>query len=382
MEVELSDATGESKKPNSQDTISFNVKFSGRSIPVSLSPDSTIKDLKSFLQPVTNVLPRGQKLIFKGKLLADNMTLKASNMTNGSKLMLMASQGLHQGDGPILKEARPVPVSRRVDNIDKKVVENKQHFLDKNRLDRWKATGVIALSDSNLKAIPDEVWACGSFARILDFSNNSIRVVPAQIDCFSGVQKLFLNANDILDESISWEGLRSLKRLTVLSMNQNHLTTLPPELGSLTSLRQLHVSNNKLCSLPSEIGLLTELEVLTANNNRISTIAGCIGNCSSLIEVDLSSNLLSELPETFSKLINLKALHLSNNGLKSLPSQLFKMCLQLSTLDLHNTEITIDLLRQFEGWNTFDERRCLKHQKQLDFRVDSSAKFDEGADKD
>lgn len=36
---------------------------------------------------------------------------------------------------------------------------------------------------------------------------------------------------------------------------------------------------------------------------------------------------------------------------------------------------------QFEGWESFDERRRLKHQKQLDFRVDGSGEFDEGADK-
>lgn len=41
-----------------------------------------------------------------------------------------------------------------------------------------------------------------------------------------------------------------------------------------------------------------------------------------------------------------QALHLSNNGLKSLPCMLFATCIQLSTLDLHNTEITVDVLRQ------------------------------------
>lgn len=47
-------------------TIAITVKFSGGLIPISVSPDSTIKHLKSLLQPLTNVLPRGQKLIFKG----------------------------------------------------------------------------------------------------------------------------------------------------------------------------------------------------------------------------------------------------------------------------------------------------------------------------
>ncbi|XP_022732094.1 LRR repeats and ubiquitin-like domain-containing protein At2g30105 isoform X2 [Durio zibethinus] len=364
----------------SSENINIIVKFSGRSIPVSVAKDSTIKDLKSHLQPLTNVLPRGQKLIFKGKLLVDAMTLKESEVMNGAKLMLIASQGLHQGGGPILKEAQTRPISRTV--IDYKKSDARTEItMDKNRLERWKATGVIALADCNLKAIPDEVWDCGSSARVLDVNNNSIQDVPSKISSLNSIQKLFLNANGISDEAIHWEGLTSMKYLTVLSINQNHLTALPSALGFLTSLRQLHVANNKLTTLPNEIGILAQLEVLKANNNRITTIPACIGECNSLSEVDLSANLLSELPETVGNLHNLKALYLSNNGLTCLPCTLFKECLQLATLDLHNTEITMDVLRQFEGWEDFDKRRRSKHQKQLDFRVVSSAAFDEGADK-
>ncbi|XVF46210.1 hypothetical protein PTKIN_Ptkin03bG0009000 [Pterospermum kingtungense] len=360
--------------------INITVKFSGRSIPVSIANNSTIKDLKSHLQTLTNVLPRGQKLIFKGKLLVDAMTLKESEVMNGAKLMLMASQGLHQGGGPILKEAQTRPISR-TQNDYKKPDARIEISMDKNCLERWKATGVVALADCNLKAIPDEVWDCGSSARVLDVNNNSIRDVPSKISCLNSIQKLFLNANGISDEAIHWEGLTSLKHLTVLSISHNNLTSLPSAIGSLTSLRQLFVAYNRLTSLPNEIRFLTQLEVLKVNNNRITTVPACIGECKSLIEVELSANLLSELPETFGNLLNLKALYLSNNGLKCLPSTLFMECLQLSTLDLHNTEITMDALRQIEGWEDFDERRRSKHQKQLDFRVTSSAAFDEGADK-
>lgn len=290
----------------------------------------------------------------------------------------MASQGLHQGDGPVLKKAQVVPRSR--DSHSGSSNEWKKIPV-KNRLERWKATGVVALSECNLEAIPDEVWVCGSSARVLDFNHNSIKNVPVEIAGLTGLEKLFINANEIVDESIKWEGLTTLKYLTVLSLNNNNLTTFPPALGSLTSLRELHVSNNKLGGFPNEIGQLTQLEVLRANNNRISIISESIGNCHSLVEVDFSSNFLSELPETFSGLSNLKALYLTNNAMKSLPSKLFKNCLQLSTLDLHDTEITIDLLRQFEGWDNFDERRRSKHQKQIDFRVGVSRDFDEGADK-
>lgn len=307
------------------------------------------------------------------------MTLTASKLTNGSKLMLVASQCLYQGDGPVLKKAQVVPKSRKDGHSGSS--NDMKKIPVKNRMERWKATGVVALSECNLEAIPDEVWVCGSSARVLDCNKNSIKNIPNEIARLTSLEKLFINANEIVDESIRWEGLTTLKYLTVLSLNHNNLTTLSSALGSLTSLRELHVSNNKLSGLPNEIGHLTQLEVLRANNNRISIVSDSTGNCHSLVEVDFSSNFLSELPETFSSLSNLKALYLGNNGMKSLPSKLFKTCLQLSTLDLHNTEITIDLLRQFEGWDNFDERRRSKHQKQIDFRVGVSRDFDEGADK-
>ncbi|KAK8601423.1 hypothetical protein V6N13_058866 [Hibiscus sabdariffa] len=338
--------------------INITVKFRGRSIPVSISKDSTTKQLKSLLQPLTDVLPQDQKIISKGKRLVDAMTLKELEVVNGAKLLLVPSQDLQKGGGPILKEAI---------------------IMDKSRLEQWKASGVIALADCNLKAIPDEVWNCGSSATVLDVNDNSIQNVPNKISCLNSIQKLLLNANGISDKAIQWEGLASLKYLTVLSITHNQLTTLPPALGSLTSLRELHVANNKLTTLPNEIGLLTQLEVLKADYNRITTIPACIEECGSLVEVDLSGNLLSELPDTFGNLHNLKALHLSNNGLKSLPCTLLKHCLQLVTLDLHNTEITMDVLRQ-GGKTSMNADAQGVRSSQLDSRV-SSAAFDEGADR-
>ncbi|XP_057548889.1 plant intracellular Ras-group-related LRR protein 8 isoform X2 [Amaranthus tricolor] len=367
------------KHVNSEELVKLQIKFGGQTIPLSMNLNSTIADLKLLLKSSTNVLPRGQKLIHK----EDSKTLKASNITNGSKIMLMASQGLHQGEGPKIKNA---PVVSNYQKIVEKINKDKVKFgapvaVNKTRIERWKIIGVIGLSESQLKAIPDEVWDCGSSARVLDLSKNSISEISVKISCMKNLQKLILNANDISDDSISWQGLNELKGLTYLCLSQNCLTNLPAALGALTSLEQLLVAGNKLESLPIEFGQLTKLQILKVNNNRISTLPSCIGDCSALIEVDISSNLLVELPETFGNLQNLKALHLSNNGLKSLPSTLFKKCVKLSTLDLHETEITMDMLREVEGWEEFDERRRLKYQKQLDFRAGGSAAFDEGADK-
>lgn len=57
--------------PDPSSTITVQVKFGGRAIGLPVSPDSTVRELKSLLQPITNVLPRGQKLICKGSLLSN-----------------------------------------------------------------------------------------------------------------------------------------------------------------------------------------------------------------------------------------------------------------------------------------------------------------------
>ncbi|XP_042391763.1 plant intracellular Ras-group-related LRR protein 8-like isoform X1 [Zingiber officinale] len=328
-------------------TMTVHVKFTGRTLPVSLQEDATVNELKSLLQPLTNVLPRGQTLIFKGRVLTDKMSLKSVPVSNGSKLMLIASQGLHQGDGPITKDSTSQTAnSRRILDAKKAQVSHTKTFIEKSRSEKWKLTGVVALSECHLEAVPEEVWSCESSIRVLDISNNLIREVPTKVGLLQSLNKLLLNANNITDDSISWEGLSSLKSLTVLSINQNCLTMLPSTVGTLTSLCQLHLSYNKITSLPDELGSLNKLEILKVANNRLSSIPSIIGNCKSLVEIDLSCNLLVDLPETVGNLLDLKVLILRNNGLKSLPSALFKMCTQLSTLDLHGTQITNDSLRQ------------------------------------
>ncbi|KAK3153843.1 hypothetical protein QOZ80_2BG0182230 [Eleusine coracana subsp. coracana] len=359
---------------SSPPTITVQVKFAGRTIPVEVPAAATTAELKRLLQPLTNVLPRGQRLICKGKVLEDSACLSSMKVVDGSKVMLIASQGLHQGDGPITKNSSISSATsvRRTSNVKENWTEKPEPVVNKSRSDIWKRTGIVALHDCDLKEVPEEVWECGPSVRILDVSNNFIKEIPHKIAALKSLSKLLLTANDISDKNISWEGLSCVPTLLNISLSQNRLVNLPSTLGSLTSLRELRFANNSIESLPVEIGLLKHLQILIASNNRITSLPSSIGDCESLIEVDLSSNLLAELPDAIGNLHNLKALHLRNNGLTSLPSNLFKKCSQLTTLDLHGTEITNVVLRQVEGWEEFDERRRQKHQKQLDFRVGSS----------
>ncbi|KAH9601980.1 hypothetical protein KSS87_000353 [Heliosperma pusillum] len=271
------------KEEEEEEGVKLQIKFGGESIRVTASGSSRVSDLKSIIQEWTNVLPRGQKLIHKGRVLDDeSASLRSYSITDGSKIMVMASRGLHQGEGPMLNDVRVVPNYRKVIKTTTSTSSIQVPLCD-SRTHRWKVTGVIALSDSNLKAIPHQVWECASSVRLIDLTNNSISHIPLNITSFTSLQ------------------------------------------------------------------------------------------------VDVSSNLLVMLPETLGSLQNLKSLRLSNNGLKSLPSSIFKKCVKLSSLDLHGTQITMDVLREVEGWEEFDNRRRMKYQKQLDFRAGGSAGFDEGS---
>ncbi|XP_021716296.1 LRR repeats and ubiquitin-like domain-containing protein At2g30105 [Chenopodium quinoa] len=362
--------------------VELKIQFGSERFPLSIDINSTVFELKQQLMDSTNVLPKGQQLIHKGAKLVDSKTLRDSGIVNKSKVMLTASGGKFQGG-----KSPVVPTYQKIMNEDRSLnsAPVKETNILKSSVDRWKMFRVIGLAESNLKAIPDEVWECGSSSgscpKVLDLSNNYIRDIPSKISCLTSIKKLMLNANDLSDDSISWEDLTQLKYLNYLSLDQNQLTYLPSSLGELTSLEQLHVAGNKLESLPVELGLLTRLEIFKVNNNSLSAVPSHIGDCNALIEVNISFNLLKELPETLGKLQKLQALHLQNNPLKSLPSTLLKNCVKLSTLDVTNTQIAVYELRQIEGWEDFDKRRVLKQNKKLECRTVDSADFDEGADK-
>jgi leucine-rich repeat protein SHOC2 len=58
----------------------------------------------------------------------------------------------------------------------------------------------------------------------------------------------------------------------VLYLDNNQLSSLPPDIGNLSNLQGLYLSNNRLNSLPSEIGNLNNLCVLDLRDNRFQNI--------------------------------------------------------------------------------------------------------------
>lgn len=75
--------------------------------------------------------------------------------------------------------------------------------------------------------------------------------------------EVFLNSNALRCVN----HLFSMTNLTVLSLRNNLLTSIPPIIRSLVNLRELNVANNLLQSLPKEVSSLPRLQVLVCHPN-------------------------------------------------------------------------------------------------------------------
>ncbi|KAH7433948.1 hypothetical protein KP509_07G094000 [Ceratopteris richardii] len=245
----------------------------------------------------------------------------------------------------------------------------------------WSASGIISLRDRRQEVVPKRVWEIGAAARVLDLAGNCLKRFPADVQQLVNLQKLRLSGNGLKDEQLDWQGLGMLKHLTTLALDHNMFTRIPAEIGLLCELKVLSAAHNKMLHIAEEIGALSKLEKLILSHNCLKELPPSLGHCCLLVEADFSANFLREIPASLGQLTKMKVLNLDHNALRSFPNEVLKGCVELTTLSLHGNELTIQYLRQLEGWAEFDVRRRAKHSKQLQFSVlDSSGGFDEGAD--
>ncbi|XP_055877157.1 CCR4-NOT transcription complex subunit 6-like [Biomphalaria glabrata] len=67
--------------------------------------------------------------------------------------------------------------------------------------------------------------------------------------------------------------------LTVLYLNNNHLSHLPSQIGNLVNLEHLDASHNFINVIPPEIGDLVNLRELKLASNRIRELPCELGKC-------------------------------------------------------------------------------------------------------
>jgi Leucine-rich repeat (LRR) protein len=178
--------------------------------------------------------------------------------------------------------------------------------------------------------------AAESEALELDLTGLDLTTLPPEIGSLTGLQKLNLYGNQLATLP---PVIASLTALYELHLSGNQFITLPPVIGSLIALQELRVWSNQLTTLPPEIASLTALQTLSLSDNQLTTLPPVIASLTALRQLDLDDNQLTTLPPVIASLTALQTLDLHNNQLTTLPPEIASLT-ALQTLYLHNNQLT------------------------------------------
>jgi len=168
--------------------------------------------------------------------------------------------------------------------------------------------GVAAGVLESLGVTLDQVLA----GTVLDLNGNQLTELPPELWNLTNLDRLNLNGSQLtaLPPEIG-----NLTQLAALDLTGNQLTELPLEIRNLTQLTRLILTGNQLTELPPEIENLTQLTRLGLNGNQLTEMPPWVGNLTNLNELDLTGNQLTELPPEIGNLTKLTRLGLNGNQL-------------------------------------------------------------------
>ena len=107
-----------------------------------------------------------------------------------------------------------------------------------------------------------------------------------------------------------------------MDLAATQLTSLPAEIGQLTSLTVLDLRDNQLTSLPAEIWAAHVADGVVPRRQSADELAGGDRAAHLAERLDLSGNQLTSVPAEIGQLTSLTELHLSRNQLTSLPAEI------------------------------------------------------------
>ncbi|XP_023653120.2 E3 ubiquitin-protein ligase LRSAM1 [Paramormyrops kingsleyae] len=148
---------------------------------------------------------------------------------------------------------------------------------------------------------------------ILDISACELTEVPSTALSICKVlqKKVFiLHGNELKALLPKGCSITSLATLKVLDLHENHLTSLPEDIGQLKLLQVLNAEKNQIKVLPESIGDLHLLQTLNMKSNLLSELPSTLGGLSSLRTLDISENQVRELPMALAHIRTLECLTL------------------------------------------------------------------------
>lgn len=403
--------------------ISLQVKRNKDRFEFDVDANATVDDVFSSIEEKTNALKRTMKLIVNGKTLTafdDGKKIFAEVVKKkGSKVTAMLLDGapLVGGGGStstgaamassVAEKRRREAKEKMMAQKDERAKERKSKGVESsynanNKSSNWEKTGICSSQNSGLEALPTaalEAFRESAKVKVFDFSLNAIALVPNSIitlPALQNVTRVSLCNNAIesagIDFKVLFENLRFLKYLDV---SNNNLSGAMDVVNSRSEEKeksgrpplQLKISNNKITSFPSSFfKSCPPLERFDASGNQISESIEhyFVGSETTLAHINLANNFrINAIPNAFRNMKSLQSLILDGNKIdkKGIPAVVLRECDRLSELSLKQNQVTIEELRELDGWDAYNERRVSRADKILDAKTMlGDASFREGAD--
>ncbi|RKO96424.1 L domain-like protein, partial [Caulochytrium protostelioides] len=132
-----------------------------------------------------------------------------------------------------------------------------------------------------LESLPEEICQMKRL-KILDVTHNQLTTLPRGIDRMTQLRQLYLSYNRLTCEAFAVEDMTSLP-LQVLHLASNDLPDLPESFMAFqSSLEVLDVSYNALITLPEWLGQFERLSFLNIAHNRLRTITPALAGLTKL----------------------------------------------------------------------------------------------------
>lgn len=220
-------------------------------------------------------------------------------------------------------------------------------------LQQAEESGRLDLASRRLASLPQRAGSLK--VSELSLADNRLAAVPPQLGQMAKLRRLSLERNRL--QSIPVDLMPS--SLEKLQIGDNQLACLSDSFfARLNKLEELSAESNQLSSLPTRGGHngLGSLKVLRLDRNRLTELpCELLGFMSGLMRLELRGNRLTGLPESIGQLARLELLEVSGNPLTSLPRTLSQLA-GLQTLLLNGVWLEA-LPRDFGAGGL---SRCLK----------------------
>ena len=143
-----------------------------------------------------------------------------------------------------------------------------------------------------LTEFPIEIFELADSLEILNLSDNHLRSLPADLGRLNKLKIIFLSNNDF--EEVP-EVLADCPHLSMVGFKSNKIRVLGENILPL-GVRWLILTDNQLELLPNSIGRLEKLQKLMLAGNQLRSLPDEMADCQNLELIRLAANRLESLP--------------------------------------------------------------------------------------